>query len=196
VNLPNKLTILRIILAFAFIFLILSAGLAAKVAAFLVFLLASITDALDGFLAKRNNQITDFGKLMDPVADKILVLSAFLVFVEMGIIPAWMVIVIVFREVAITGIRMLALTKGRVIPADGSGRHKTVWQMFSIYVILIFLILREGGRAAFGFWGGRPELIYSNVIYVIMLITVAFTLASGVSFLMKNREVITNAKKG
>lgn len=194
-NLPNKLTILRIALTFAFIVVLFLNGLTAKVTALIIFLLASATDALDGFIAKRNNQVTDFGKLMDPVADKILVLSAFLAFVEIGIVAAWMVIVIVFREVVITGLRILALTKGRVIPSDDGGRHKTVCQIFAIFAILIFLIFNEGGKDVFGFWTGQRQMLYRNAIYAIMLVTVTLTLASGISYLVKNREVIANEKK-
>ena len=192
-NLPNKLTILRIILTVAFIFFLLSKGLTFKLLALFTFLLACLTDALDGFIAKRNNQITDFGKLMDPIADKILVLSAFLVFVEMRLIPAWMVVIIIFREVAVTGLRILALTQKRIIPADLGGKHKTVWQVFAILAILIFLIFTQGGRSTFGFWSPGAELFYKNTIFIIMLITVTLTLISGFSYLIKNREVYSNA---
>lgn len=193
-NLPNKLTILRIILTFAFILFLFSGGLIAKIVALFTFLLASLTDALDGFLAKRNNQVTDFGKLMDPVADKILVLSAFLAFVEIGIVPAWMVIIIICREVIVTGLRVLALTKGAVIASDDSGKHKTAWQIFAVFTILIFLIFKEGGHTTFRFWTDRAELIYKNTVYIFMLITVLLTLISGFSCLVKNKEVIANAK--
>jgi CDP-diacylglycerol--glycerol-3-phosphate 3-phosphatidyltransferase len=168
--------------------------LAAKITAIVIFSLACVTDALDGFLAKRNNQVTDFGKLMDPVADKILVLSAFLAFVEMGIVAAWMVIVIIFREVIVTTLRIMALSKGNVIPADTSGRHKTVWQMASIFIILIYLILNEGGRFVFTFWTEEADLIYRNTIYAIMLVVVMLTLGSGILCLFKNWRVIKDAK--
>jgi len=193
-NLPNKLTISRIIITAAFIFFVLSAGLAAKVWALAAFLLASLTDLLDGFIAKRNNQVTDFGKLMDPIADKILTLSAFLAFVELNIVPAWMVIAIIFREVLITALRGLALAKGKVIAADDGGKHKTVSQVVAIVAILVFLILREGGSAVFSFWNSRAETIAGEIILVLMMIAVFFTLVSGTAYLIKNRGVYTNAK--
>ena len=193
-NLPNKLTILRIILAFLFIFFVFAHGLFYKVLAFLVFLLASFTDALDGFIAKRNNQVTDFGKLMDPIADKILVLAAFIAFVELKIVPAWMVIIIILREIAVTALRALALTKGKVISADGGGKHKTVSQVVAIFAILIFIILREGGSKVFGFWNDNAAVFYQNAIYGLMCITIILTLSSGISYMIKNRSLISYAK--
>ena len=116
-NIANKLTISRIVLTFVFMFFLFSKGLASKVLALAVFAVASWTDFLDGFLAKKRNEITDFGKLMDPIADKILVIAAFLAFVEMKLIPAWIVVIIVFREFTITGLRLIALAKGVVMEA-------------------------------------------------------------------------------
>ena len=117
-NLPNKLTIIRIILSFVFMFLLFTQGLLAKVLALITFLIASITDFYDGYLARKYNLITDLGKLLDPIADKILVLSAFLAFVEMGIIPAWMVVIIILRELVITGVRIFAITDGKILAAS------------------------------------------------------------------------------
>jgi len=180
-NLPNKLTILRIVLTFVFIIFLFTNGLLTKIVAFLLFTFASITDVLDGFIAKKNNQITDFGKLMDPIADKILVLSAFIAFVVMRIIPVWMVIIIILRESAVTALRAIALTKGKVIQADSTGKNKTIWQMFVIALILLFLIFDKTSR-------------YHDIIFTLMLITVFFTLISGISYLFKNKEVYYNAK--
>lgn len=194
-NLPNSLTILRILLTFAFIFLLFMGGLAAKASALFIFLIACLTDLLDGFLAKRNNQVTDFGKLMDPIADKILVLSAFLVFLDMNILPAWMVIIIVLREVTITAFRILALTRGMVIAADDIGKHKTASQIASIFVILLFIIFREGGQKVFSFWSPRTEILYQNGIFIFMLVTITLTLASGISYMIKNKGVYLNAQK-
>jgi CDP-diacylglycerol--glycerol-3-phosphate 3-phosphatidyltransferase len=192
-NLPNKLTLLRIAMVFVFIPLLFIHGVWAKVAAFLVFLAASMTDLLDGYLAKKNNQVTDFGRLMDPIADKILILSAFLAFVEMGLVPAWMVIVIIFREAAVTGLRILAMGKGRIIPADAAGKHKTVSQVVVILLILICMIFRESGRLTL--WPAGAESIYRDSVFLLMLITVVLTLISGVSYLVKNREVYSNANE-
>ena len=194
-NLPNKLTISRIILAIAFVGFVFGHGLAWKVLALVTFVVASLTDLLDGYLAKRSNQITDFGRLMDPIADKILVLAAFVSFVEMGIIPAWMVIIIIFREVTITGLRIFALSRGKVIAADIGGKHKTVWQMIAIFTILIFLICREAGSAGWPFWTTEVAHLFGSVITVVMFITVLFTLGSGIAYLVRNRGVYADTKR-
>ncbi|MDD5449733.1 MAG: CDP-diacylglycerol--glycerol-3-phosphate 3-phosphatidyltransferase [Candidatus Omnitrophica bacterium] len=178
-NLPNKLTISRIVLTFLFMFLLFSQGLAAKIWALVVFFTASITDLFDGRIARKNNQITDFGKFMDPIADKILVLAAFFAFIELELVPAWMVVIIVLREFVVTGIRLLALTKNIVLPAQEGGKHKTFSQMSAIFLILIFLIMREAGTG----------LRFQTVIFVVMLITAALTLISGASFLYRNRRI-------
>lgn len=193
-NLPNKLTILRIALAVVFVVLLFVDGVAAKVAALAIFIIASATDALDGYLAKKYGQITDFGALMDPIADKILILSAFLAFVEMGIVPAWMVVVIIFREVTVTGLRIMALGKGKVISADTGGKHKTVSQVVVIIAILLLIIFKEAGPGASAFWSARTEAVWRDTVFVLMLVTVILTLISGVSYLVKNREVYTDAK--
>lgn len=185
-NLPNKLTISRIFLAFAFIVFLFAHGFIFKVLAFVTFIIASLTDLLDGYLAKSRGEVTDFGRLMDPIADKVLVLAAFISFVEIGIIPAWMVVIIIFREALITGLRLFALSRGKVIPADGAGKHKTAWQVGSILLILIFLMMKETGS---------DTRIFQDVIFAVMCVTVALTLASGVSYLVKNRGVYTNEKK-
>lgn len=193
-NLPNKLTILRIALTFVFMAFLYTPGILAKVLALVIFLIASLTDALDGYLAKKNNQITDFGRLMDPIADKILVLAALLAFVERGVVPAWMVVLIIFREVAVTGLRLFALSKGEVLHAGSAGKHKTIWQILTIAIILLFFIFKEGGTARFAFWNAKAEILYKDAIFVIMLMVVVLTLSSGVAYLVKNREVYSNEK--
>jgi CDP-diacylglycerol--glycerol-3-phosphate 3-phosphatidyltransferase len=189
------LTILRIALAFIFIILLFLPGVLSKVLALLVFLLASGTDLLDGYLAKKNNQVTDFGRLMDPIADKILILSAFLAFVQLQLIPAWMVVVIIFREAAVTGLRALALTKGKVIAAESGGKHKTAVQVFTIFVILLLIIFKEARPDNLIFWSETTDNICRNAIFALMLVTITLTLISGVSYLVKNREVYSNAKE-
>ncbi len=193
-NLPNKLTVLRIILVAIFMFFLFSKGVLMKSLALATFVIASFTDILDGYIAKKYNMVTDFGRLMDPIADKILVLSAFLAFVEMELIPAWMVVIIIFRDVAVTGLRMSALTKGKVISADEGGKHKMVSQVFAILAILFFLIFREAGMKVFDFWNASTERIYRDAIFVLMSITTLLTLISGLSYLIRNKGVYFNAK--
>ena len=154
-NLPNKLTVSRIVLTFIFMFFVFSRGIAAKYLALFTFGLACLTDFLDGYIARKRKLENDFGRLMDPIADKILILAAFLAFVEMKIVPAWMVIVIIFRELLITGLRINAARRGKVFSASLAGKHKTVSQMVAIISILIFLIIRESAK---GLWGPLWEL--------------------------------------
>lgn len=195
-NLPNKLTVSRIILVFVFMAFLFMHGVLAKTLALVAFLVASLTDFLDGYIAKKNNMVTDFGKLMDPIADKILVLAAFLAFVEMELVPAWMVVIIIFREAAVTGLRILALTKGKVISADEGGKNKMVSQVFSILAILLFIIFREAGIKAFNFWNEATERTFKDAIFILMLITTFLTFISGVSYLISNKGVYFNEKTG
>lgn len=188
-NLPNKLTVLRILLTFIFIIFISLNGLAPKIIAFFIFIIASLTDYYDGYLARRNNQVTDFGKLMDPIADKILILSAFLAFVQMQLIGAWMVIVIFSREVLITGLRIFAISRGKVLEAEAAGKHKTVSQMVATFLIFIFIIFKEM-LLKFYSWGQTIDYIFRIGIFVLMLITVSLTVISGLSYLWRNRKLI------
>lgn len=193
-NLANKLTISRIILTFIFMFFLFSKGIASKTLALVVFIIATWTDFLDGFLAKKRNEISDFGKLMDPIADKILIIAAFLAFVEMKLVPAWIIVIIIFREFIITGLRLIALVKGKVIEAEMAGKHKTVSQMVSIYIILVFIVGKEYGTSIFGFWNKGLEYSLKNIIFYMMLLTASLTLISGISCLIKNKGFFTNAQ--
>lgn len=191
-NLPNKITIGRIVLAFIFMITLFCSGLTSKILAMVIFLAAAATDYLDGYFAKKYNAISDFGKIMDPVADKILTLAAFLAFVEMKLVPAWMVVVIIMRELLITSIRIRALMKKEVLAAGRGGKHKTVSQMLSIFVILIFIVIKEAGVSTFGFWNDSFEYWYRQLIFILMLITVALTIISGVSYLVGNKKYLFN----
>ncbi len=193
-NLPNRLTILRIILTFVFMFLLFSKGFLAKVLALVAFTIASLTDFYDGYIARKRNLISELGKLLDPLADKILVLAAFLAFVEMGIIPAWMVVIIILRESLITGLRILAANKGRILAAAKAGKHKTVSQMVSIFIILGFIVFKEASITFFSFWNNELEFWLKNSIYILMLITVAFTLISGIFYLKENKNIFRSGK--
>lgn len=187
-TLSNKLTITRIILAFIFMFFLFSNGVAAKAFALVVFIAASCTDFLDGFLAKKRNEITKFGTLMDPIADKILTIAALLAFVEMAIVPAWMVVIIIIRELAVTALRIVSLAKGKIMAASMAGKQKTVTQIVSIVIILIFIIFKEAGTRTFGFWNSGFEYWYRQTIFILMLITVVLTVVSGISYVKRNIE--------
>ncbi len=195
-NVANALTMSRIVLTFVFMFFLFSHGLLPKVLALIVFVVASLTDMLDGLVAKSTHSVTDFGKLMDPIADKVLTLAAFLGFVQMEIVPAWMVVIIMLREFSITGLRLLALNEGRVIPASEGGKHKTVSQFVAICAILIFLVIKEAGAKTRAIWNPQMEHVGKEVIYSLLLITVVLTTVSGVSYLVKNKEIWLNEKSG
>lgn len=187
-NLPNRLTLLRIALSFVMMFLLWIPGLPAKLGALVVFAIAGLTDWWDGLLARRQKLITDFGILMDPIADKVLVLSALIAFVQLQVVAAWMVVVIATREFLITGLRLLALEKGQVLPAEAAGKYKTILQMAAISVTLIYLVAREAappGPAAEKLIRFGPFAIES-----LMFLTVVLTLASGISFLWRHRKII------
>lgn len=188
-NLPNRLTIWRIFLTVIFILVLFSHGLLAKICALVVFLIASLTDLYDGYLARKYHMITDFGKFMDPIADKILILSAFFAFIELELVPAWMVVIIVLRELIITGLRSMALMKKIVLPADEGGKNKTVSQMVAVFTILIFLVLKEAAIKFPSIWSPQVEIYFKNVIFIVMLIATAFTIISGSAFLYKNRAL-------
>ncbi|MFH1790805.1 MAG: CDP-diacylglycerol--glycerol-3-phosphate 3-phosphatidyltransferase [Candidatus Omnitrophota bacterium] len=195
-TLANKLTVLRIVMAFVFIVCLFAQGIIAKCLALAVFIAAALTDYLDGYLAKKRNEITDFGMIMDPIADKVLTLSAFIGFVEMGIVPAWMVVIIISRELIVTGIRIAAFAGGRVIAAGKGGKHKTVFQIFSILTILVFIVFKEAGVSVCRFWNPAFEYWYRQGIFILMIITVLLTVISGISYLRAGKNFFDNRKRG
>lgn len=183
-NLPNRLTCYRIFLTVVFMFLLFSEGAIFKGLALFTFLLASLTDYWDGKIARETSQITNFGKLMDPIADKILTLSAFMAFVQMGVIPAWMVLAIIARDLLITGLRLLTPSAGDAQAARSSGKHKTALQLVSILGVLIFLTIKETPYWKMEWTPTALDFIYSG-----MLLIVAVTVWSGVRYILTNREL-------
>jgi len=141
-------------------------------------------------IAKKRNMITDFGRLMDPIADKILVLAAFAAFLQLGLINAWMFMVIISREILITSLRLFALNKGKVLSATTVGKHKTASQMVVIFVILGFISFQEVMKTFFT-WNPDWEKFFRQGIYFAMLWIVGLTLYSGLSYLWENRTIIT-----
>lgn len=189
-NIANRLTVLRIILTFVFMFFLFCHGLWAKSAALIVFIFAALSDYFDGRIAHKRNMVTDFGKLMDPIADKILVIAAFAAFVQMQLIAAWMFVIIISRELIITSLRLFALNKGKVLSAAKAGKHKTVSQMAVIFLMLGFIVLKEV-MLTFFTWNPAWENLFRQGIYVLMFLTVGLTLYSGLSYLWENRRIIT-----
>lgn len=191
-NLPTKLTILRIVLTFLVMGLLFVPGPLAKGLCLILFLLAAATDWLDGYLARRSHQITPLGTLLDPIADKILVIGIFLAFVQLELIRAWMLLVIVTRELVITGVRLYAASRHVVIPASREGKHKTVSQMVTIVVTLVLLFVRE---CLTGPFAETFTVWMSAVILWCMWATVVLTVISGVSFFWRNRTVLADAAR-
>src|SRR5437870_1131768 len=152
-NLPNKLTVSRFVLTVAFLVVMFSGFRYHETIALALFVAGGITDFLDGQIARRHQLITNFGILMDPLADKIMVCSAFIAFVGLTWIPAWMAVVVVARELAITGLRLLAASKNVVLAAEGYGKHKTISQIVAIIAIFLLQSYGEWGPAGNAIWG-------------------------------------------
>ena len=189
-NVPNKLTVARFALTVLFLAVIFSKVPYHETIALLLFSAAGLTDYFDGKIASRDNLITNFGILMDPLADKILVCSAFIAFVGRNWLPAWMAVIVVARELAITGLRLLAASKNLVLAAEGFGKHKTISQIAAILSILIFHSYWQWGHfgeALFGFPAGRPWWGWFTTFSV--LVAVALTFTSGAIYLWRNRRL-------
>lgn len=183
-NLPNKLTVGRLFLTVLFLAVFFGRSPYADTIALALFVIASITDYWDGEIARRRNLITNFGILMDPLADKILICSAFIAFVEHKDMKAWMAVVIVARELAITGLRMLAASKQKVLAAERWGKHKTISQIVAIISILV--------NRSYPEWGSWTTKILGSWVPWFALawlwIAVFLTAFSGCLYLWKNRQ--------
>jgi len=191
VNLPNKLTVSRLALTAVFLAVIFTRFPFSETLALLLFSAASLTDYFDGKIARERKLITNFGILMDPLADKILICSAFIAFVELRQMEAWMVVIIVARELAITGLRLLAASKNVVLAAERFGKHKTISQIVAILAVLVMLSHRE--------WGAFGELVFGwkvngqswGALFATAAkwVAVTLTLFSGAMYLWRNREL-------
>lgn len=177
-NLPNKLTVIRILAIPLFlVFLYISKGIF-RFLPLLIFIAAAATDAVDGYIARRDNLISNFGKFMDPLADKLLTASAFITFAEIGYMRAWVVVLIISREFLVSGFRTLAASKGVNIAANSWGKIKTVFQMALIIVILMNYT---------GYFGFTTPLIIP-----LITITVLLTITSGATYIYDNIKVLDN----
>lgn len=190
-NIANILTVSRIGLTFVFMFLFSIKGLWWSVASLVVFSLAALSDYFDGRIAHKYNMVTDFGKLMDPIADKILVLAAFVSFVQMQLITGWMVVIIILREILVTSFRLFALNKGKVISAGKMGKGKTFSQMVIIFIILGFIVFKETMISYFT-WNPYWDQIFKMGIDMFMWLIVFLTVYSGCSYFWQNRKIITS----
>ncbi|MDD4690230.1 MAG: CDP-diacylglycerol--glycerol-3-phosphate 3-phosphatidyltransferase [Eubacteriales bacterium] len=182
-NLPNKLTILRMIMVpVFFVFMVNVPGSWAAITALVLFCVASLTDALDGHIARSRNLITNFGKFMDPIADKLLVTSALIGFTATGILNPWATLIILSREFIVTAFRIVAMGEGVVIAASNWGKLKTITQMVAIIMLLISNILKTF-EISFA--------LYDIISLVVVWISVVITIISGWDYIYKNKKLIS-----
>jgi len=186
-NLPNRLTIGRFFLTVLFVFCLSSTFPFSRTIGLVLFIVAGITDYMDGEIARRCSLVTDFGKLMDPVVDKIMIAAAFVCLVALRAVPAWVAITIISREFLITGLRMLAASKGKILPAESMGKHKTVWQILTVLFFLGMLALGEIHHFGAAKWW-EFTLRYGGMLFIACAL--GFTLYSGFGYLWKNRALI------
>lgn len=178
-NMPNKLTLLRIILIPVFVFFMLCNINYNVIYALIVFVLASLTDALDGYLARKYERVTTFGKLMDPIADKMLTVSALICFLELDVrfVNSIVIILIIFREFMITGLRLIAISENKVIAAGGWGKLKTIFQIVTIIAIMVDMIV--------------PLKVGSfDLIMWLVIVMVVITVYSGIEYLISNIQLL------
>lgn len=195
-NLANKLTMIRIFLVPVFLIFIAVKGIPyGSVIATLIFIIASLTDQLDGYIARSRNQITNFGKFMDPLADKLLVTAALISLVELHLIPSWAAVVIIAREFAVSGLRTLAASEGTVIAASWWGKIKTVTQIAAILLLLLQVNISSSSYLTSliennNFFSG----FFTYVPNILLIAAVVITIISGIDYFVKNKEAISMNK--
>jgi len=189
INLPNKLTLIRIGLVPLFLTFLSVDNIFSHSLALITFIVAAITDYYDGKIARERSLETDFGRLMDPLADKILISAAFIYFVgSYPKIPAWIVTIIIAREFAVSGIRMLAASKGKIVAADRAGKLKTVSQLTVIIAILNVIVYKKLLTSVFSYWS-VIEFWAKIGIDILIYATLAMTVFSGYNYLRSNRHL-------
>ena len=194
-NLPNKLTIARIILAPIFMIFLLIDNIYLRYLSTLIFIVAALTDAYDGYLARKTGVITGFGKFMDPLADKILVSTAFISFVALGYVQTWMVLVIILREFFVTGFRSLAAYKGVVIMPSYWAKWKTGCQMMVIIIILVYINLKSTLIPLGNDWSVFTTDSIFRIFDVMIFITMLLTVGTGIDYLVKNAFLLKGVLK-
>lgn len=189
-NLPNRLTIARFFLTLGFVAALSVNWQYGHTLALALFVAGSLTDYADGYIARRYSLVTDFGKLMDPLVDKIMIAGAFICLVPppSSAIPAWAVVVIISREFLITGLRLLAASKGTVLPAEALGKHKTGWQIATVIFFLAILAAHEFN--GLGLSIALLDRIQGQVGAPLIAIALGLTLYSGAGYLWKNRQLL------
>ncbi len=188
-NWANRITLSRLALTVLFVLSLNSSWQYARTTALVIFLIAGLTDFIDGEIARRYGIITNFGKLMDPLVDKIMLAAAFISLVPLKAVPAWAATTVVARDFLITGLRLMASAKGRILPAESLGKQKTSWQIITIIFFLALLSIVELRYAnETSTWWARA---WGEAGPVLVWITVALTIYSGVGFTWRNRELIS-----
>jgi CDP-diacylglycerol--glycerol-3-phosphate 3-phosphatidyltransferase len=182
VSLANRITLSRIFLTFVCIGFLIADTFVSLLVSFIVFIIASFTDFLDGFYARKKNAVSDLGRIIDPIADKILIIGLFLGFVRLDVVHLWMIIVIILRELLVTSLRIFALGKGKVLAAQNFGKHKTFSQMIGIGIIYILLLLEK--KTLITFTASR-RIIFFTLWWIVII-----TISSGVMYFFKNRKLI------
>lgn len=179
-NLPNKLTLFRVVLIPFFVFFLLAPYFEGygNYIAVVIFIVASITDFLDGKIARKYNLVTNFGKFMDPLADKLLVCSALICLIQLELIPAWVVIIIIAREFIISGFRLVASDNGVVIAASYWGKFKTAFQMLTVIVLILNI----------------PNKVFTILGAVLIYVSLALTVISLIDYIAKNKDVLKDQK--
>ena len=202
VNLPNQLTLLRIALNPLFLSLFLSDSVPAQWAGLLVFSLSAATDYFDGKIARARGLVTNFGKIMDPLADKLLLLTAMISFVQVGLVPGWMIVVIVWRELSVTGLRALVATRSKVLAADRWGKIKTVLQIVAVVTGLLLYVVQNTLNTYSADWRLRLEnmdwwgeilarVLDTNALpYWLMLVAASVSLFSGIRYFQNNWGIV------
>lgn len=202
-NIPNRITLYRFLATFIFTFLMIFDGLFIHCTAILIFIIAAVSDLYDGKIAREIGEVTDFGKIIDPLADKFLITSALFFFVQDAIIPAWMAIIIISREFAVMGLRILASIEHKIIDADKLGKYKTTTQLMTIIIIQVLQIFKETFKYIKGntfdnilaqhggAMGALILSIFSSLPYYLMMITVVITFISGVNYFIKNKDIFS-----
>ena len=194
-NTPNKLTITRIILAPIFMVFFMTENVYCRALSLVIFTVASLTDLWDGYLARKYGIITGFGKFMDPLADKILTSTAFISFAALGYVQAWVIMLIIFREFFITGLRSLAAYRGIVISPTLSAKFKTVLQMLTIVAILLYINLKTI-LPALGYTGNFFQLeLVVQIFDWLVLLTMVVTILTGIDYLIKNGRILKGVLK-
>ncbi len=201
VKLPNRITMFRLLIIIIYIPALLAANIVFNYIALILFAIAAISDWLDGYIARKLNIISDFGKVMDPLADKILVISTLLCFVQLGTVPAWMVVIIIGREFMVNGIRIMAAQEGKIIMASMLGKIKTVVEMTAITTVLLLKVLqdtieyfneKQKWEVILMKFGNAGDFMVQFVYYApywLMFCAASISLISGLEYFFKNKRI-------